>query len=96
MWLIIISLVLGILLGVYGRLPEIIVSKLNSISTCTMFLMLAALGAQIGSDAELLRNICIIGYRAFIISVLSVLGSVLLLWLAVRLFNLSSQEKESV
>lgn len=50
----------------------------------TLFIMLAALGAQIGANRELLVNLPSLGWRAAVISALSIAGSVVALRLTAK------------
>lgn len=88
------SLVAGVVIGISGMVAEGFVPYLNKITTVTLFVMLAILGAQIGCNSELLNNLTLLGWRAVIISFLSILGSVAAVWLAVRWFKLSQGEGE--
>jgi uncharacterized membrane protein YbjE (DUF340 family) len=81
MWLIVLSLLAGMALGVTNVVPGSWLRHLDKSITVTLFVMLLALGAQIGSNAELVANLPSLGGRALIISALSIAGSVLALWL---------------
>ena len=58
--------------------------------------MLWCLGAKIGCDDELLRNLGLLGFRAVIMAFGIIAGSLLLLWLVTRLFahDISQEEQE--
>jgi uncharacterized membrane protein YadS len=84
MWVIIVALAAGLVLGACRLLPAVWLAALGRLMTATLFVMLAALGAQIGVDRELLANLGPLGWRAFVISALSVAGSVAVLCLAAK------------
>lgn len=80
MWLIIACLVAGVALGASGRLPERWVKHIDKMTMATLFIMLTALGAQVGANDELTANLPVLGWRAFLITILAVTGSVVTLW----------------
>lgn len=84
MWLIIIALAAGVIIGACGLLPAGWHKKFDRVMTITLYIMLAALGAQIGGNQELLANLGLLGWQALVISVFSIAGSVAALWLATR------------
>lgn len=94
MEIIIIALVLGIALGVSGFIPAGFTARLDKVITVLLFVMLFALGAQIGTNQDLLTNLTVLGGRAFLIAGSSVTGSLLLLWLLTRYFRLESKKQE--
>lgn len=81
MGLIVISLLTGAALGMAKLIPESWLRHLDKSITITLFAMLFALGAQIGSNSELVANLPVLGWRALVIAGLSIIGSVLSLWL---------------
>ena len=88
MWVIGVTLVLGILLGILYKMSETKYARINKVTTVTLFIMLFALGAQIGSKDELLSNMALLGSRAFIIALFSIIGSIIALWLVVRILGI--------
>lgn len=94
MWIIIVALAVGILLGAGRLLPAPWLAPLGRLMTATLFLMLVALGAQIGANRELLADLGPLGWRAFVISALSVAGSIAVLYLVVRACSLSAKPPE--
>lgn len=84
MWLIIAALAAGVLIGVSGFLPVGWHKRLDRTMTLTLYVMLAALGAQIGGNQDLLANLGLLGWQAVVISAFSIVGSVAALWLATR------------
>ena len=69
---------------------------LNRLSTVALLIMLWCLGAKIGCDEELLRNLGLLGYRAVIMAFGIIIGSLSLLWLVTRLFahDIGQEEQE--
>ena len=91
-----ISITAGIL---FGWLDVFNYSKkkyLNRLSTLALLIMLWCLGAKIGCDDELLRNLGLLGFRAVIMAFGIIAGSLLLLWLVTRFFadDIRKEEQE--
>jgi hypothetical protein len=84
MWLILAALMAGVFIGACGLLPTGCNKRLDRVMTVTLYVMLAALGAQIGGNQELLANLGLLGWRAVVISAFSIIGSIAVLWLAAR------------
>ncbi|MPM97989.1 hypothetical protein SDC9_145170 [bioreactor metagenome] len=92
MWLIVVSLFFGVVLGVANVVPVTWLRHLDKTITVTLFIMLLALGAQIGSNGQLVNNLPTLGWRAAVISTLSVAGSVFALWLVATRTALRERE----
>lgn len=84
MWIILVALGAGVLFGASGRLPERFLAHLDKLTAGTLFIMLAALGAQIGGNSELIANLPVLGWRALVITVMAVAGSVGAVWFVGR------------
>ena len=83
------SLVVGVLIGWFVRVPSALSSRLGRLASLSLFVMLLALGAQIGSDKGLLDKLGALGLEALVLCLFSIAGSVGFLWLAVRKFHLA-------
>ncbi len=84
------SLVAGVVIGWFVRVPSALSSQLGRLASLSLFVMLFALGAQIGSDKTLLDKLGALGLEALVLCLFSIAGSVGFLWLAVRKFHLAS------
>ena len=91
MLIIVISLLAGMAIGLAGILPQGFYGKINRMTTVALFILLATMGAQIGSNDELLAQIGYLGWQAVILAVLAILGSVLMLKAVVTVFRLSGE-----
>ena len=91
-----ISIAAGILFGWLDVFNYNKKKFLNRLSTAALLIMLWCLGAKIGCDEELLRNLGILGYRAVIMAFGIIIGSLSLLWLVTRLFahDIGQEEQE--
>lgn len=91
MWLIVVALAAGVAAGASRLLPAAWLAGLGRVMAGTLFVMLAALGAQIGANRELLANLAALGWRAAVISAFSIAGSVAVLYLVVRRLGLARE-----
>ncbi len=91
-----ISIAAGILFGWLDVFNYNKKKFLNRLSTVALLIMLWCLGAKIGCDEELLRNLGLLGYRAVIMAFGIIIGSLSLLWLVTRLFahDIGQEEQE--
>lgn len=91
-----ISIAAGILFGWLDVFNYNKKKFLNRLSTAALLIMLWCLGAKIGCDEELLRNLGLLGYRAVIMAFGIIIGSLSLLWLVTRLFahDIGQEEQE--
>lgn len=91
-----ISIAAGILFGWLDVFNYNKKKFLNRLSTVALLVMLWCLGAKIGCDEELLRNLGLLGFRAVIMAFGIIVGSLSLLWLVTRLFahDISKEEQE--
>lgn len=89
-----ISIAAGILFGWLDVFNYNKKKFLNRLSTVALLIMLWCLGAKIGCDEELLRNLGLLGYRAVIMAFGIIIGSLSLLWLVTRLFAHDIGQKE--
>jgi uncharacterized membrane protein YbjE (DUF340 family) len=89
--LILAALIAGVIVGAAGLLPDGWGRQLDRVMTLTLFLLLVALGAQIGGNGELLANLGRLGWQAAVISACSLAGSIIVLWLTARCFGLGGK-----
>ncbi|MHC1717459.1 MAG: LysO family transporter [Acidaminococcaceae bacterium] len=91
-----ISIAAGILVGWLDVFNYKTKKFLNRLSTAALLIMLWCLGAKIGCDEELLRNLDLLGFRAVIMAFGIIAGSLLLLWFVTRFFahDISQEEQE--
>ena len=84
---IMIAIVLGIAVGCSDLLNY-------NVSTVSLFIMLLCLGAKIGCDAELLGKLDQLGGKSLVMAVFIIGGSVLMLWLVLKLFAKTAARAE--
>ena len=76
MVVVIVSLGLGVLLGVFGVLPKKVLKYSHYVTITGLLILLFTMGVQIGNDAEIVEKIGILGLQAFSLALMSVLGSI--------------------
>ena len=87
MEMIFVSMFLGIVLGMSKRLSESAISVMSKLTNVSLLVMLVSLGTLIGSDAQLLRKLDILGAKSLIIALLCIVLSVGTLHLLLKLFK---------
>ena len=85
---IMIAIVLGIAVGCSDLL------NYNVKKWLSLFIMLLCLGAKIGCDAELLGKLDQLGGKSLVMAVFIIGGSVLMLWLVLKLFAKTAARAE--
>jgi uncharacterized membrane protein YbjE (DUF340 family) len=90
---IIFCIVVGILLGWFDVLNFKIKLWLNRLSLACLYLMLICLGAKIGCDSNLLAQIETLGKQAFILGGCTILGTMLMFYLIIKLLARNFDEE---
>ena len=90
---IIFCIVVGILLGWFDVLSFKIKLWLNRLSLACLYLMLVCLGAKIGCDSNLLVQIETLGKQAFILGGCTILGTMLMFYLIIKLLARNFDEE---
>ena len=91
---IMIAIVLGIAVGCSDLLNYNVKKWLSRFSTVSLFIMLLCLGAKIGCEAELLGKLDQLGGNSLVMAVFIIGGSVLMLWLVLKLFAKTAARAE--
>ncbi|MGM9582134.1 MAG: LysO family transporter [Phascolarctobacterium sp.] len=85
MTIIICAIAAGILLGWLDVFNYKTKLWLNRFSTVCLFIILLCLGAKIGCDKEMLDKIPVLGQQAFILGSSTILGSMVMFYLIIKL-----------
>lgn len=94
MEIIILAITAGIIIGWLDVLSYRVKLWLNRLSTACLFLMLICLGAKIGCDANLLGQIARLGRQSLLLGGSAILGSLLLVYVVIRLLATDFPEEE--
>ncbi len=90
MWLYMLFLVLGIVLGMTDKIPERVVYRSTGFQLWSLIFILFVMGVGIGSNEEIVESFVSIGLHSVIFAVAAIAGSLAL----VRLFRPAIQHKK--
>jgi len=71
----------GILIGYVVRNHNRVIKANDYMTNFAIYLLLFLLGLGVGSNKDIIENVDIIGFNAFLISVFAVAGSVFFAWI---------------
>lgn len=74
---IIVYLVVGLFVGYRGLIPQRFRALPGKITTIGLISLLVFMGATLGGNANLMENISILGFQAFLLALAAIIGSVL-------------------
>ncbi len=77
--LILLFLIVGFVLGYFKPFPDIFYKFSGYITEIGLIILLGSMGARIGVDEKIISELGVIGYKAFILALFSILGSIALL-----------------
>jgi uncharacterized membrane protein YbjE (DUF340 family) len=92
----IISVLLGLLVGYYAKLPQGVVKKTALLQTICLLFMLFFMGINIGVDKDITKNLPSIGLRALVLALASIIGSILLVMSFSKLYNYIKNRKVQI
>lgn len=79
-----VSLVAGIVIGFFCSLKDNWLKMVQWLTMAGLFILLAAMGAQLGSNEKVLANLERIGLQALLLASLAVLGSIIAVYIVFR------------
>ena len=77
--LILLFLIIGFVLGYFKPFPDVFYKFSGYITEIGLIILLGSMGARIGVDEKIISELGVIGYKAFILALFSILGSIALL-----------------
>ncbi|MDA8443190.1 MAG: lysine exporter LysO family protein [Peptococcaceae bacterium] len=77
---ILVALFVGFALSFFRLLPSGIARLATRISMIAVVVLIGSMGAKIGVDPDLMRNLALFGWQAFVLAVFAVGGSILAVW----------------
>lgn len=83
MFLLIGALALGFIVARYNLLPQFLEGKMAKVGSLALFLLLFSMGISIGVNPDIISTLPSLGWKALVLSMGSIVGSVFLVWLAV-------------
>lgn len=93
MWTIIISLFVGIIIGILGVIPKKYMRFNSRFQQIGVILLLFSMGASIGSNKELILGLKNIGLKAITFALLTCLFSILFTYLVTNKFLKQNMEE---
>lgn len=79
------AVVLGFFVARLNYLPKVVHQNMGKISTLALILLLFSMGLSMGSDPEITKSLPSLGGKALVLSICTIFGSVLFVWLGVKL-----------
>ncbi|SHK28361.1 LysO family transporter [Desulforamulus aeronauticus] len=89
---VLIAVALGVLVG-HFNIMSVNPKKISKLTSLCLFIMLLAMGAQLGANDKLLGDLGRLGWQALVLAFASIVGSVLLVRLAEN--HISKQLEQS-
>lgn len=86
MWIILVSLVIGIILGILNILPRKLVSYNSRFQQGGVILLIFSMGASIGSNRDIISGLEGMGLKALVFAVLTSMISILFVYIISRRF----------
>ncbi len=78
------AVVLGFVVARLDLLPHFMQKRMGQVGTLALVLLLFSMGVAIGSNSEIIASLPNLGGKALVLSISTITGSVLLVWVAVR------------
>jgi len=80
-YLIFLSLFLGIMVGAFLKLPDTIVKVNSKFQLAGLFLLIFTMGIKIGNDENIIKNIKLIGLKSFSFALFTALFSAIAVYI---------------
>lgn len=90
MALILLALALGYFTARLNRLPQLWQKRIQKIGTLALFLLLFFMGISLGADAQIIASLPTVGFKAILISLGTIIGSIACVWLVSKLGSMDS------
>lgn len=94
MIMLIVFLVIGMILGYFEIIPSRILDKFNKVPYISLLIILFFMGSKIGMDEAIIGSISIIGLKALIIAIGSILGSLVFIKLFMGNITIPKEKEE--
>lgn len=84
---------IGFLIGVWGLLNEKALRWNGKIQTLWLIILIFSMGVGIGNNKEVIRNLPKLGGQAFVFALLSVVGSIIFVFIFSKIFLEGSEKR---
>lgn len=85
---------IGFCIGFFGLIRGKLIKVNCSLQSLWLFLLIFCMGASIGRNGEVIRNLPVLGGKALLFAVLAVVGSVLFVFVFSKFFLAKEEEEE--
>lgn len=89
-------LIIGMIIGYKDLLGKKIYSKLDKAQTISVLGLLFVMGLRIGLDEKIIESLGTIGFGAAVIAVMTILFSIIFVWIGKKLFLEKKAKKTEV
>lgn len=86
MWTIIVSLAVGVIIGLLGIIPKKFMKYNSRFQQAGVILLLFSMGASIGSNRKLLSDLKSLGFKSITFAVMTCLCSIVITYIVSRKF----------
>lgn len=86
MWLILLSLCVGIIIGIIGVIPKKFMKFNSKFQQVGVVMLIFSMGASIGANEELIKNLKILGVKAITFALLACIFSITFTYLITTKF----------
>ena len=81
-----VSIAIGIVIGMYVTLSDKRKAVLQILEKCCVLLLLFIMGLSVGSYRDILKNITTLGLKAALFAIVTILFSVILVYVVTKIF----------
>jgi uncharacterized transporter YbjL len=78
MWIIILALVVGLLVGYFNLLPSLLKNGTTYLVSGGLFLLLFIMGVQLGANPEVVDSLAKLGFKAVMLATGAIIGSLIM------------------
>lgn len=87
MWVIMIALLAGFLIGHFNVLSEKIRGYVSKVITISLIMLLLLIGAKIGMDREMIHHLSTLGMQSFLLAFSTIIFSLISLYILVKILG---------
>jgi uncharacterized membrane protein YbjE (DUF340 family) len=81
---------LGIIIGLFQLIPKQYMKFNSKLQTISLIILIFGMGTSIGGDEKILKSLNEVGLKAFAFAILSIIFSIIILFIFSKLFKLEN------
>ncbi len=93
MWMVIVALLAGFLMGHFNVLSEKIRGYVSNVITFCLIMLLLLIGAKIGLDREMIHHLSTLGIQSFLLAFSTIVFSLISLYILVKILGWEDETK---